>query len=153
MLFENKNRFISTIDFAAACDFVKKFHEHNDPPIGHLFSLALWEQTSLIGVAIVGRPIGYKLQDGRTVEILRNCVKRGHPNACSMLYGACIRMAFKKGYNRVFTYTKMSENGASLKASNFLLDKINVGGKKWTGKRKYVCKSQELKKRWVYYLK
>ena len=74
-------------------------------------------------------------------------------NACSMLYGACVRVAKAMGYKKVITYTLESENGASLKASNFKNDGI-AGGVMWTGKRSGRDKGvpKELKRRWVYSL-
>lgn len=153
MLFDENKRFITTIDFSAACDFVDKVHTHNKSPVGHIYSLALWDNKNLIGVAICGRPTARHLDNGETIEIYRNCVRRGNPNACSMLYGACIRTAKKKGFKKVVTFTLMSEKGSSLRAANFILEAENVGGKKWTGKRKYVCESNELKRRWGYIIK
>jgi hypothetical protein len=52
------------------------------------------------------------------------------------------------GYRSIITYTLQSENGASLRASNFVCEG-EAGGKHWTGKRN---KGQnipaEMKKRW-----
>lgn len=82
-------------------------------------------------------------------EVNRLCTD-GTRNACSMLYGACIRVARAMGYKRVITYTLQSEDGASLKASNFVYDCI-AGGKQWTGTRKRDNGvPQEFKKRWIY---
>ena len=53
------------------------------------------------------------------------------------------------GYKRIITYTLVSENGASLRASNFLYDGI-AGGVKWTGVRDRGQKlPPEMKNRWV----
>lgn len=148
---------IGTIGFSAACDFVDKIHRHNDSTVGHIYSLGLWKfdnSWELIGVAICGRPTGRFLDDGETIEVYRNCVKEGNKNACSMLYGAAIRTAKAKGFRSVITFTLMSEPGTSTKAANFYLEAENVGSDKgWTGKRKYKCKSQELKRRWRYWTK
>ena len=57
------------------------------------------------------------------LKVNRLCTD-GTRNACSMLYGACIRVAKAMGYKKVITYTLESENGASLKASNFIYDGI-----------------------------
>ena len=38
------------------------------------------------------------------------------------------------GYEKIITYILKSENGASLKASNFTCEGV-AGGIKWTGKR------------------
>lgn len=152
-LFDDKEYFIGAIEFSAASDFIDKVHRHNRRTVGHIFSLGLWKRGVLIGTAVCGRPVGRFLDDGQTIEVYRNCVKQGNPNACSMLYGACIRTAKKKGFRKVITFTLMSESGSSVKASNFMLEAENVGGKNWTGKRKFVCKSNEFKKRWAFKIK
>lgn len=56
------------------------------------------------------------------------------------------------GYARVLTYTLKSENGASLKASNFQYEG-EAGGLAWTGTRKrdYYVSPEEMKSRWAYY--
>jgi hypothetical protein len=51
-----------------------------------------------------------------------------------MLYGACCRTAKAMGYKTVITYILESENGASLKASNFICEG-KAGGTHWTGVR------------------
>ena len=51
-----------------------------------------------------------------------------------MLYGAAWRAAKALGYKRLFTYTRQSENGASLKAANWICDGP-AGGTHWTGQR------------------
>ncbi len=100
-----------------------------------------------MGVAICGRPVGRYLDDGMTCEINRCCTD-GTYNACSMLYGACCRVAKAMGYRKIITYTLLSEPGTSLRASNFALDGV-AGGIYWTGERR---KGQnipaELKNRW-----
>ena len=66
-----------------------------------------------MGVAIAGRPVCRRLDDGKTLEILRVCTD-GTPNACSFLYSRCAKIARLMGYQRVITYTLESEGGASL---------------------------------------
>ena len=74
--------------------FVSEYHRHHGPVTGHRFSLACVqrEDQGLCGVAIVGRPLARKINDETTVEVLRLCTD-GTPNACSALYGACLRAA------------------------------------------------------------
>jgi hypothetical protein len=65
-----------------------------------------------------------------------------------MLYGACCRVAKAMGYKTVITYILESENGASLRASNFSCDGI-AGGTHWTGERdKGQAIPHEMKTRW-----
>lgn len=110
---------IRPITFKAACVFVKNLHRHNKPPAGHKFSIALYEGTELVGVAMAGRPVARHFDDGLTIEINRTCTD-GTKNANSMLYGACRRAAYAMGYRRCITYTQADESGASLHASGFL---------------------------------
>ena len=85
------------------------------------------------GVCMVGRPIGRYLDDGLTLEVNRCCTD-GTKNACTMLYGAAQRAAAALGYKRIITYTLESENGSSLRASNWICDGP-AGGTHWTGQR------------------
>ena len=66
-----------------------------------------------------------------------------------MLYGAACRAAKALGYRRIITYTKKSEPGTSLKASNWVCDG-EAGGTHWTGKRyaKSDLQMDEMKVRW-----
>ena len=96
-----------------------------------------------------GRPVARKLDDGFTLEINRVCTD-GTRNACSMLYGACVRIAREMGYHKVITYILESENGASVKAANFK-DCGIAGGKHWTGERdKGQAIPSEMKRRFEY---
>lgn len=56
--------------------------------------------------------------NGVTVEVNRT-VTDGYKNANSMLYGACSRIAFALGFERVISYTEKGESGASLRAAGY----------------------------------
>lgn len=118
---------IVPVNLDKANDYVRRFHRHNKPVLGSKFSLGVQEGEQLVGVAIVGRPVAARLDDGLTVEITRVCTD-GTRNACSMLYGACRKVAKAMGYERIFTYTLPEEGGASLRAAGFKLDKTDAGG-------------------------
>ena len=111
--------------------------------------MACYDGDDLCGVAICGRPVARYLDDGLTLEILRCCTD-GTGNACSKLYGACCRIGFDMGYERIVTYTLVSESGASLRAAGFAFDGV-AGGKEWTGQRRrdYYVAPAELKHRWM----
>jgi hypothetical protein len=108
------------VTHAEANDFVRRHHRHHRPTPGAIFCVGVADDT-LRGVAIVGRPVARKLDDGRTVEINRVATD-GARNACSMLLGACRRVAKAMGFARVLTYTLPSEGGASLRAAGFQFD-------------------------------
>ena len=138
---------IRPISFSIAKEYINNHHRHHKAPQGHKFSIGLFDDEVMVGVACVGRPVSRYLDDGLTCEITRLCTD-GTNNACSMLYGACARIAKEMGYKKIITYILKSENGASLKASNFVCDG-EAGGMHWTGCRN---KNQEipaeLKTRW-----
>ena len=132
-----------------AREYVDRYHRHNIPPVGGKFAVACCDGDKICGVAICGRPVSRCLDDGRTLEILRCCTD-GTRNACSKLYGACCRIGFDMGYERIITYTLASESGVSLRASGFFCDG-KAGGKQWTGdrRRSYYVVPAELKRRWI----
>ncbi len=110
---------IVPITLKAAKQFVKDLHRHHKPPTGHKFSIGLMSGNTLVGVAMVGRPIARHFDDGRTAEVNRSCTD-GTPNANSMLYGAAWRCARAMGYRRLITYTQAEESGASLRAAGWV---------------------------------
>ena len=120
---------IRPINLRDANAYVAQHHRHNQPTTGHKWSVACYDGNRLCGVAICGRPVARMLDDGLTVEIRRVCTD-GTYNACSILYGACARVAKAMGYKRVVTYTLISEPGASLKASGFI-SYGEAGGMPW----------------------
>ena len=107
---------IKPITFREASDFINKHHRHHKATVGHKFSIGVYDGEKLVGVAVCGRPVSRFYDDGVTCEINRLCTD-GTKNACSMLYGACCRVAKEMGYVKIITYILASENGASLKAS------------------------------------
>ena len=138
---------IVPVTFKYAKEFVRNYHRHNPNVVGCKFAIGCIDGNVMIGVAICGRPVSRYLDDGKTLEINRVCTN-GAANACSMLYGACCRIAKEMGYERVITYTLQSETGASVKASNFICDG-EAGGTHWTGKRdKGQNIPNEMKVRW-----
>lgn len=144
--------------YKTACDFVNQHHRHHIASQGCKFCLGLMNDDKLCGVAICGRPVSRHLDNGFTLEINRLCTD-GTRNACSKLYGACCRVAKEMGYEKVITYILESENGASLKSSNFICEG-QAGGTHWTGIREQMQLSfienktpEEMKVRWARYLK
>ena len=139
---------IRPITYQQASQFIIQYHQHHGPPQGCKFCIGAFVGGKMVACVVCGRPVSRMLDNGRTCEITRLC-SDGTPNACSFLYGACCRIAKAMGYKRIITYTLASENGASLRASNFLYDGI-AGGVKWTGIRDRGQKiPSEMKNRWV----
>lgn len=119
------------VTFAEAAGFVAMWHRHNIPPIGHKFSVGVANGETLVGVAMVGRPVARRYDDGRTLEVNRTCTD-GTSNANSMLYGAAQRAAFALGYRRLITYTQADESGASLRGAGWKVIASRPPSRSWS---------------------
>jgi hypothetical protein len=130
--------------------YVFEKHRHHKPSTGHKFSIGLSFEGELIGVAICGRPVARGSDNGFTLEVSRLCTN-GSDNACSKLYGACVRIAKEMGYKKIQTYILQSELGTSLKASGWTMEKITAGGqwKHTDGKSRRTDQPTEPKQRWM----
>lgn len=111
--------------------FVGVVHRHSGPVVVHRFAIGLWKGRQLVGTAIVGNTKARVLHDRQAAEIVRVATD-GTPNACSYLYGACRRIWAAMGGDpaRLYTYTLVSETGASLRASGFVQEAV-IRGKEW----------------------
>jgi hypothetical protein len=102
-----------------ACELVQTLHRHHRPPRGHKLSVGIADDSgSVVGVAMLGRPVARMLDDGWTLEVTRTATD-GTPNANSALYGAARRIAREMGYRRLVTYTMAGETGASLRGAGW----------------------------------
>ncbi len=105
------------IHISQAGAFIREHHRHSLPPVGGKFAIGVADDEGhLLGVAVCGRPVARRLDDGHTLEILRVCTT-GTPNVNSFLYARARKIARLLGYERVITYTLQSESGASLRAA------------------------------------
>jgi hypothetical protein len=129
---------IVPIDFAQANAFVAQHHRHHKPRIGHKFSVACARDVNdvmtIVGVAIVGRPVARMLDDGWTLEVNRLATD-GTKNACSMLYSASWRIARSMGYRKLITYILDTEPGISLCAAGWKC-LGEAGGGSWERKKR-----------------
>jgi len=107
--------------------YIVENHRHHGRVQGHKFSIGLTVDDSLVGCAVVGRPVARMLDDGFTAEVTRLCTN-GSKNACSKLYAACANAARSMGYRRIVTYILASETGASLIASGWIRTAESNGG-------------------------
>ena len=129
--------------------WARAYRRHHNSAVGNEVSIGVADGEKLVGVAIGGRPVSRRLDDGFTLEVNRVCTD-GTKNACSMLYGASCRAARAMGYHKVITYILESEPGTSLKAAGFHCDG-RAGGLEWNGVRKPKQENQyphEMKTRW-----
>lgn len=109
---------IRPVTLKVAQEYVRENHRHNKPPVGHKFSIGLYDGDKLVGTATAGRPVSRALDNGLTLEVTRTCTD-GTRNANSMLYGAIVRAATALGYRKCVTYTQHDESGASLRGAGW----------------------------------
>lgn len=120
---------IRPISIAKANAFVEQHHRHHGKKTGCRFAIACYDGEQLRGVAICSNPVARNADDGLTLEVARLCTD-GTRNACSLLYGACARIAKDMGFRKVQTYILESEAGTSLKASGWICEGI-AGRESW----------------------
>lgn len=121
---------VRPISIATANAYVEQHHRHHGKKVGCRFAIAVYEGDEIKGVAICSNPVARKSDDGFTLEVSRLCTD-GTRNACSILYGACARIAKDMGFKKIQTYILESEQGISLKASGWVLEDENAGELSW----------------------
>ena len=109
---------LQPVDYASACEFIRRHHRHHFPPQGWKFGIGAVVDDAVVGVVTVGRPVARRLDNGWTLEVTRCCTD-GTPHVASKLYAAAWRATRALGYRRLITYTLKSETGTSLKASGW----------------------------------
>lgn len=150
---------VTTVSFKCAREFVRRHHAHCPPPAGWRWGHAIWNGWTLVGVAMIGRPVARALDASTTVEVNRLCLDWALPaplrwNAASMLYGAAAREAQRRGFSSIITYTLESECGVSLKAAGWVNDARTRGGSWSRSSRPRIDRSPiEGKLRWRRALK
>lgn len=124
--------YVKPLTLAQANAFISHLHRHHKKVQGHRFSLAAYDNYTLVGVATVGRPVSSGCPQYDVAEVTRLCTD-GTKNACSILYSACARACKEMGYCRIQTYILETESGTSLKASGWFCEGA-AGGRSWTTK-------------------
>ncbi|MBB3175544.1 hypothetical protein FHR90_003400 [Endobacter medicaginis] len=123
------------ISFLRAARFVQRHHEHCDAPTGWKFGQGLFNGTELIAVVMVGNPLSRAYMHRGWLEVTRLCARRDRPsalrwNACSALYGWAAQEAMHRGAEKIVTYTRHDEPGASLRAAGWV-NEGRAGGRSW----------------------
>lgn len=124
---------IRPVSIRVANLFVEENHRHHGAKTGCRFAIGVFDGEKLCGVAICSNPVARNADDGLTLEVSRLCTDGTH-NACSMLYGACARIAKEMGFRRIQTYILQSEPGTSLKASGWK-NEGKTGRPSWESQR------------------
>lgn len=134
---------IRPISIREANEYVELHHRHHGRRVGCRFAIACYEDDVLHGVAICANPVARNSDDGLTLEVARLCTD-GTRNACSILYGACARIAKEMGFKKIQTFILESEPGTTLKASGWKSEGIH-GATSWSGTGSKRTKQREEK--------
>jgi hypothetical protein len=136
------------VTYRQACEFVHEHHRHHKPPQGHIVSIGCKKYGVLIGVAMLGRPVSRRLDDGKTMELTRLCIIEGNANAASWLATRAKRLCHAMGCDMI-SCTLPSEGGGSMRAAGFLFEG-EAGGGNWskTSRTRDTDAPQETKHRW-----
>lgn len=110
-----------------ANELVESIHRHHKKAQGHRFSIGAEVDGSLVGAAIVGRPVARGIDPYSVAEVTR-LVTDGTENACSLLYSAAARAAKAMGFWKIQTYILENELGTSLLASGWVHVADTSGG-------------------------
>lgn len=133
---------VRPIGFRDACRFVARHHAHCGPPVTWRFGFGIFNDPTLMGVAIVGNPVARALMGRNLVEATRVCVRRDtepmlRDGCCSKLYSAAARAAERAGHCRIITYLRADEDGASIKAAGWVRE-TEVPGRGWHSVREAI---------------
>jgi len=139
------------VELAEANTFIRAYHRHHAPVVGHRFSLGVADEDGLLrGVCVVGRPVARLAGTPRDVAEVTRLATDGTRNACSALYAAAARACRAMGFRRIQTYTLPAEGGASLRAAGWVCEG-EAGGGQWKhtdGKPRRTDQPTETKHRW-----
>lgn len=136
--------------------FIGRVHRHHSPPRGARAALGIFHGCELFGVATLARPNARLIPWQSIAEVTRVAVQNDVRHGCSMLYGACARVAQEWGFYAVLTYTLAEESGASLRAAGWWPEPVKDSGS-WNrpGRTRLGAKGDDLgpKIRWVRFLR
>ena len=105
------------------------WHRHHKPVPGAKFAVGV-KNEHVRGAAICGRPVARMTDPHTTLEVMR-LVTDGTPNACSILYAACARIAETMGYRKIQTFILATEPGTSVRAAGWQCEGL-CGGGSWS---------------------
>ena len=146
---------VRPIELKDAQNYIRTYHRHHQPPVGHRFSIGLFDANGIMhGTCVVGRPVARLAGHPSDVaEVTRLCTD-GVKNGCSILYAAAARACAALGFIRIQTYTLPSEGGTSLRAAGWI-NAGEAGGGQWKhtdGKPRRTDQPIDTKWRWEKHL-
>lgn len=131
---------VRPVSFRDAAAFVRTHHVHAGPPTTWRFGASLFNGWVRLGVVMVGNPVARAFMHRGMVEVTRLCIRRDvepmlRAGACSTLYSWSAAEAQRRGFSEIITYTRRDEDGASLRAANWMRA-ADVPGRSWHSARR-----------------
>lgn len=128
--------FVRWVPQSDANAFIERHHRHHKRVVGAITCIGAFVEHELIGVAVLSRPVGRKVNYFEVLEVTRLCTN-GTQNACSKLYATSARIAKEMGFLKIQTYILASESGVSLKASGWVLADEKCGKPTWNNRESF----------------
>lgn len=127
---------------AQARAFVHDHHSHHRPTRMAVLRVGAELDGDLVGVCVIETPAAPALDDGRTWDVSRLCVRGdvdgpdGHASSvASRLLGAAWRAARAVGCHRAISYTRQDEDGTCYRAAGWVPVALVRGRRHDTGGR------------------
>ncbi len=121
-------------DLRMAKEVILQHHRHHKPSLNWRFGVGIWNGPTLVGVAMVGRPVARAIPADQVVEVNRSCtIPLGglERHAASKLYAVAAKEARRRGFCKMITYTFVDESGASLRGAGLVIE-AKVKGRSWS---------------------
>jgi len=131
---------VRPVSFRDASAFVRAHHVHAGPPTTWRFGSSLFNGWTMLGVVMVGNPVARAFMNRGMVEVTRLAVRRDvepmlRAGACSELYSWSAAEAQRRGFSEIISYTRGDEDGASLRAANWMRT-ADIPGRGWHSARR-----------------
>lgn len=128
---------------------VAALHRHHVPVVGHRYSIGAYVGETLVGAAIISRPVAPMTEQFHIAEVTR-LVTDGTKDACSFLYQRCARAAESMGFLSIQTFTLPEEGGGSLRGAGWICEgetAVVQTGKGWESRPLFGAMFPELNRR------
>ena len=130
--------------------FVERHHSHHHAPVGGLCAVAVADETGVVCVAILSRPVARAFDRGTIAEVTR-VASTGVEHAASKCVAAISRAALALGYTRLVSSILLGEAGTSYRAAGWWPTHVGEAvGEKWHSRTGRTVVQPGAKVRWEF---
>lgn len=120
-------------------------HHYLGAPVGHKFSLGVFDDIKLLGAMTWGQPISRSLDDGNTLEMTRFCLMVRRKNLATMAMSRAVKWIKRnRDEKRLVSYSDAEHDGTIYAAANWTPIELR-GGVPWrSGSKRRATKRWEM---------